>query len=183
MIDVKQVQQLLEALDCSPGAIDGIWGKNSQAAMDKALVEHGVKSSFDSLVESTLNATDNNVGNKTGTFWDTVKYFRREEFRCQCGGKYCNGFPAEPAEKLIRIADIVREKAGKPAHVTSGVRDIQHNANVGGVSGSRHTKGWAMDFYIEGMTSTQLDALVGAQPGVAYHYKVNDRVVHMDVVL
>lgn len=183
MINIKQVQQLLAALDCPPGAIDGIWGSKSQSALDKALVKYGVKSSFDSLVESTLDVTDNNVGHKTGTFWDTIKYFKRNEFKCQCGGRYCNGFPAEPVEKLLRIADNVREKAGKPAHVTSGVRDIQHNANVGGVSGSRHTKGWAMDFYIDGMTSTQLDALVGAQSGVAYHYKVNERVVHMDVIL
>lgn len=59
---------------------------------------------------------------KTGTFWDDIRYFTREEFRCQCGGKYCNGFPAEPAEETVRMADEIRRRAGVPLNVNSGVR-------------------------------------------------------------
>lgn len=169
---IMQIQKLLASVGCSPGSIDGIWGKQSQAALDKACEKYGIQSSFDSLIQQT----------QSGTFWDDIKYFTRSEFRCPC--HRCGGFPAEPAEKLVRIADKIREKAGKPAHVSSGVRCIAHNAELpNSATNSRHLNGWAMDFCVDGMTATQLDALVGAQSGVAYHYKIDGRYVHMDVIL
>ena len=88
---------------------------------------------------------ENSDAPKTGTFWDDIRYFTREEFRCQCGGKYCNGFPAEPAEETVRMADEIRRRAGVPLNVNSGVRCKRHNAEVGGVSNSLHTTGQAVD--------------------------------------
>ena len=71
----------------------------------------------------------------------------RAEFRCQCGGKYCNGFPTEPVEETVRLADEIRRRAGVPLNVNSGVRCKQHNAdpNVGGVWNSLHLTGQAID--------------------------------------
>lgn len=164
---------------------DGICGEQTS----KKLIQNVVDGKFRKNVANTTSETQKNVAvvpsanaGNTGTFWDNIKYFSREEFRCPCGK--CNGFPAEPVEKLVRIADAVRAKAGNRAHVSSGVRCVAHNNELPNASKtSRHLKGCAMDFCIDGMSSTQLDAIVGAQIGVAYHYKIDDRFVHMDVVL
>lgn len=88
---------------------------------------------------------------QTGTFWDEIQFFGREEFRCQCGGKYCNGFPAEPEETMVRVVDEIRRRAGVPITIVtsggSGVRCKQHNAEVGGVANSEHLYGRAADLH------------------------------------
>ena len=115
------------------------------------------------------------------SWWSEVKYFTREEFACKCGGKHCNGFPAEPKEKLVKAADKVRNYFGKPIRVTSGVRDPQHNANVGGVSNSRHLSGKAMDFSVEGFSSSMVLAYVQKLPEIRYAYAIDTKHVHMDI--
>jgi hypothetical protein len=96
-------------------------------------------------------ATDSNVGTKTGSFWDHSEFFAREEFRCQCEGKYCNGFPVEPEEELVRVCNEIRRRLGVPVTIVesggSGVRCAQHNANVGGVAYSNHLYGKAADLH------------------------------------
>ena len=97
----------------------------------------------DSIFETTTSVT--------GTFWDEIEYFTREEFRCQCGGKYCNGFPEEPEEDLLRTCDEIRRRLGVPISIVdaggSGVRCPQHNANVDGVADSNHLYGKAADLH------------------------------------
>lgn len=67
------------------------------------------------------------------------EYFSRKEFACKCG---C-GFDAVDTELLDVLTD-VREKFG-PVTITSGNRCPKHNAAVGGVHNSKHTKGIAAD--------------------------------------
>lgn len=45
----------------------------------------------------------------------------------------------------LDLLNKTRHKAGFPFHISSGVRSEAHNERVGGVSGSSHTKGWAVD--------------------------------------
>ena len=89
----------------------------------------------------------------SGTFWDEIEFFDREEFRCQCGGKYCNGFPAEPQEKMVRTVNEIRRRLGVPVQIVdaggSGVRCPRHNADVGGVANSNHLTGNAADLHSE----------------------------------
>lgn len=113
--------------------------------------------------------------------WKEVRYFTRDEFKCKCGGKHCDGFPAEPSKKLVTVADRVRGHFGKPMSVNSGVRCEIHNKAVGGVSGSRHKLGKAMDFRINGYNADEILAFVKAQPEIRYAYAINSRSVHMDV--
>ncbi|WP_299459075.1 peptidoglycan-binding domain-containing protein [uncultured Microscilla sp.] len=40
--DVKELQQALHDANFSPGAIDGIWGQNTQKAMESALGKYGI---------------------------------------------------------------------------------------------------------------------------------------------
>ena len=160
----KQKQLILCCFDLLPlNAVDGIWGKQSEAATRKlqrglGIEEDGVfgdgtrDAAFDRLAsgEPLEFAEDISVPG-TGTFWDEIEYFSREEFRCQCGGKYCNGFHVEPQEKMVRTVDEIRRRLGVPISIVdaggSGVRCPQHNANVGGVANSLHLTGNAADLH------------------------------------
>ena len=132
------------------GPLDGIWGPESQQAAERFLKDF-----------TGEDATDNNVGDKTdagaeestvtGTFWDDIEFFTRDEFKCQCGGRYCNGFPEEPQEELVRTVNEIRRRLGVPVSIVtaggSGVRCPQHNAAVGGVANSLHLTGNAADLH------------------------------------
>jgi uncharacterized protein YcbK (DUF882 family) len=100
---------------------------------------------------------------------------------CNCGGKYCDGFPVEPIPLLAKTADKVRGHFGSACIVSSGVRCVQHNKNVGGVTNSRHLTGRAMDFYIRGKTAAEVLSFVQSLPEVRYAYDIDGTFVHMDV--
>lgn len=153
-----QIQYLLAYLGYDPGDCDGALGKNTMEAVRRFQADFGLTADGDpgaatkkmliGAVAGTAAKVDKpaDAGQaQTGTFWDDIQYFTRAEFKCQCGGKYCNGFPAEPAEETVRMADEIRRRAGVALNVNSGVRCKRHNAEVGGVSNSLHTTGQAVD--------------------------------------
>lgn len=186
---ISDVQEVLKALVDKSIKVDGLAGPKTMDATVKyqklrGLPQTGIADAATLIMvqqdapEPEEVVTDKNV---SGTFWDEIKYFTREELKCKCGGRYCNGYPAEPQELLVRLAERAREHFGKPAHVTSCLRCRQHNANEGGVANSRHMYGKAMDLYIEGVTGNDLYSWFKKQPEVRYTYKVNDRVVHFDI--
>ncbi len=119
--------------------------------------------------------------NVTGTFWDEIEFFTREECKCKCGGRYCNGYPAEMKEQVMRIADAARRHFNSPADAISPLRCQQHNANSGGVANSQHMYGEAMDIRIRGVSSEKLYQFIIKQPGVRYAYKINSTNVHFDI--
>ena len=186
---ISDVQEVLKALVDKSIKVDGLAGPKTMAATiwyqkSKGITPDGIANA-ETLVAIQEDAPEPEpetaVSGSTGTFWDEIKYFTREELKCKCGGRYCNGYPAEPQELLVRLAERAREHFGKPAHVTSCLRCRQHNANEGGVANSRHMYGKAMDLWIEGVTASELYAFFKKQPEVRYTYKVNDRVVHFDI--
>ena len=166
---VKQQQCLLAYLGYYTGQIDGQWGIMSTAACrafqaDYGLTADGIcgamtqKMLIGAIAGTAVNAErpaeaeQEATGKpKTGTFWDDIRYFTREEFRCQCNGKYCNGFPVEPEEKMVRTVDEIRHRLGIPIGIVtsggSGVRCSKHNAEVGGVYNSEHLYGRAADLH------------------------------------
>lgn len=195
---ILQIQLLLTYLGYDPGDIDGVSGKNTIAAVKRFQADYGLTADGNpgaatqkmliGAVAGTAVKVDKPTSStegkdKTGTFWDEIKYFKRSEpyIACSCG--QCGGFPIEPKEKLMRLADVVREAAGKPMVPTSTVRCKKHNLEVGGVSNSRHLLGQAMDFQIPGMTANQILVIVRAQKDVAYTYAIDANTVHMDVIL
>lgn len=187
---VKQKQCLLCYLGYYNGKIDGIWGSLSAAATAAFQHDNELKadSVFGSLTEEKIlqvitnneTAAEDNAEDD-GSWWDSIEHFKRDEFKCKCGGKYCNGFPVEPQKELVQTADRVRKHFNAAAIVSSGVRCERHNANVGGVSRSRHKLGKAMDFCVAGITSAQLLEHVQQQPEIRYAYAIDSRYVHMDV--
>lgn len=152
-----QVQSLLLYLGYPVGALDGITGSQTRQAVMLFQTAEGLTADGDpgqetqtallaAVAAGRMYTTPAKVENaETGTFWDEIRYFRRAEFRCQCGGKYCNGFPAEPVEETVRMADEIRRRAGVPLKVNSGVRCTRHNSDVGGVWNSLHLTGQAID--------------------------------------
>ena len=184
---VKQKQCLLAYLGYYVGNIDGVWGTLSKTATRCFQQDHGLKADGvfgDSTAKAVLAAVAKNdvkETSQTGDFWDEIVYFDKSEFACHCGGKYCNGFPAEPKEKLIRVADKIRETLGSPATVSSGVRCQTHNSIVGGVGNSRHLTGRAMDFCVAGKSAAQLLAEVNKYPEIRYAYTIDSSFVHMDI--
>ena len=183
----KQKQNLLAYLGYYVGEIDGKFGQMSKTAAkafqkDYGLTPDGVVGADTEKALKHAVAYGMPAKKEPKNFWDDIKHFKRDEFKCRCGGKYCNGFPAEPSEKLLRLADKVREHFDAPAIVSSGIRCEKHNAKVGGVAGSRHKIGTAMDFSVRGMSASTVLAYVQAQSDTHYAYAIDSNYVHMDVV-
>ena len=113
-------------------------------------------------------------------WWDGIQYFSRKEFACKCG-RYCDGYPAQMQRGIVELADRARADLKGPGYISSGLRCSQHNANVGGVSNSRHLTGKAIDLRIEGKTARQTLAWAQKQPQVRYAYAIDANFVHMDI--
>lgn len=176
-----------------PIQCDGIWGPKSQAAMAEFQTRFGGIEVNGLVTEESSKALRHAVAYwydevevepeaASGNFWDDIQYFTREEFRCKCGGKYCNGFPAELKEQLVRIADQLRKNLGVPITIVSGLRCQQWNAICGGVENSQHMYGEAADIYAKGVSQSRVEAELDKIGGVRYHYAIKDSSnVHFDV--
>ena len=68
-----------------------------------------------------------------------MNYFTQKELSCKCCDKYFFD------EKTLEMLNEARKIAGIPFIITSGYRCEKHNKEVGGVVGSAHTKGLAVD--------------------------------------
>ena len=73
-----------------------------------------------------------------------TKNFKVSEFTCKCG---CGANNID--QKIIDMAQKIREEVKAPIRVNSGCRCEAHNSRVGGVKGSYHTKGLAADLSSE----------------------------------
>jgi hypothetical protein len=198
---VKQKQHLLAYLGYYDADVDGNWGplsKESCKSFQREFFQDESKADGICGAETEKALThavaygmpakqvdkDMNVPTKeaTGTFWDEIEFFDREEFRCKCGGKYCNGFPAEPKEAMVRIADQLRRNLGVPITVISGLRCSQWNALQGGVGNSQHMYGEAADIWANGKSQSVVEAELDRIGGVRYHYPIDGSSnVHFDI--
>ena len=71
-----------------------------------------------------------------------IKYFKPEEFQCRhCGEVIIDSQLIDTLEKL-------REYLGKPVVITSGYRCVKWNREIGGVKGSAHIRGYAVDIKV-----------------------------------
>lgn len=193
-----QRQHLLAYLGYYKLTVDGDWGSGSREACkafqrDRNLTVNGygdpeTDKALRYAVGNDLQKAepdydeDINVPDKTGTFWDEIEYFTRDEFKCKCGGKYCKGYPAEPDERMVRIADQLRKNLGVPITIISGLRCKTWNAIRDGVSNSQHMYGEAADIYAKGVSQSRVEAELDKIGGVRYHYPIkNSNNVHFDV--
>ena len=119
---IGEAQHLLAYLKYPPGDFDGLDGKNTQAAIrafqraenltqDGSVGPETAAQLLDAVYHGRFKSDESPAAivPKTGTFWDDIKYFTKSEpyIACSCGK--CGGWPAEPSEKLMRLADSIRE--------------------------------------------------------------------------
>ena len=141
MLSVRNRQSYLKALGFYDGEIDGIAGDKTKKAyaaiQDKYFTRKDDK--------------DGKYGKNTDKLLQNAyrvslycKNFRLEEFKCQCGGKYCTGYPEILDIKLLGNVQSTRDKYG-PTVISSGLRCSKHNSKVGGSLTSRHKRGKALD--------------------------------------
>lgn len=184
---IKQKQCLLTYLGYYTGSIDGLWGEKSRAAtesfqrdyllsVDGAFGDATAQKIREVVASGELPADRPQAG---ADWWKEIRYFTRKEFRCPC--PRCGGFPVEPEEDLVRLAERVREHFSAPVTISSGVRCPEHNREVGGVATSRHLRGKAMDFCVSGAAGAKVLSYVQSMGGARYAYAIDRNYVHMDV--
>ena len=81
--------------------------------------------------------------------------FRPEEFKCECGGRYCTGYPSYM--KRVELANLqsIRNHFKKPMTVTCGLRCKGYNRRLSGsIPNSLHLVGRACDFNMNGVTES-----------------------------
>ena len=95
--------------------------------------------------------------------------FEPEEFKCECGGKYCTGYPSYMKQVELQNLQSIRTHFGKPMVITSGLRCRTMNSkSVGSISSSKHLSGYAADFYMAGVT----DSLANRKKAIAWIKKL-----------
>ena len=137
MLDDKTVKEYLNELGYAsvksfqaavmyPKYVDGVYGPQTENALISAI----------------------NVKRNT-------KNFSVKEFRCECGGRYCCGYPSTLKVEMLRNIQAIRDHYGRPITVTCGLRDKTYNSKLGGsIQNSLHLSGQAVDFYQKGVTDT-----------------------------
>lgn len=187
-MNITQIQHLLAYHSLYKGTVDGLWGPVTEKATRDFQKAFGLEvdgivgvATEEALRHSVAYGLPETDGDTVESWWDEIEYFTREELRCKCGGRYCDGFPAEPQELAVRLADRARRHFGRPAHNVSFLRCSEWNRLQGGVANSQHMYGEAMDIRIDGVTADELLAWFQAQPEVRYAYKINGTNVHFDI--
>ncbi len=81
--------------------------------------------------------------------------FKPEEFKCECGGKYCTGYPSYMKQVELKNLQAIRNRYNRPMIVTCGLRCKTYNSKCNGsIQNSLHLIGRACDFYMAGVTDT-----------------------------
>ena len=141
LLSKKNRQSYLKYLGFYDGKADGIVGDKTKKA-------------YAALQDKYFTRKDDKDG-KYGKNTDKLlrnaynvalfcKNFRLEEFKCQCGGKYCTGYPEVLNPALLENVQKVRDQFGSTV-ISSGLRCSKHNSKVGGSLTSRHKSGKAVD--------------------------------------
>lgn len=199
---IKQRQCLLTFLGYDTGGVEGILGPKTRNAIEQCQEDLGIPSDgvwgpqtetavLEAVYTYDVDApvpepdTESGEGTELEQLFQGIRYWSPEEFRCRCGEyhkPYCNGFPVLPDRTLLELVDDLRHNAGRPGHRSSAIRCYQHNIDSNGVADSRHLRGKALDFFIEGMTGSQLLRAAQADPRTRYAYIIDGQWVHVDVL-
>lgn len=140
MLSVKNRQSYLKYLGFYDGKVDGIAGDKTKGAylalQKKYFAGDDIDGKYGKNTDKLLRSAYN-----VALF---CKNFRLEEFKCQCGGKYCTGYPAVLDHQLLANVQSIRDQFGSTV-ISSGLRCSKHNSKVGGSLLSRHKSGKAVD--------------------------------------
>lgn len=110
------------------------------------------------------------------------KNFTSREFRCGLGGP-CNCTTTLIDSKLVEYLQKIRDYFGAEVEITSGYRCPSYNRSVGGVTGSRHSKGQAADIVVKGVAPRRVAAYaeyIGVKGIGLYETAKDGHFVHID---
>ena len=163
MLSIKTRQKYLKNLGFYKGAIDGIVGAKTRKAYKDLQTKYFPKKYVDGIYG---NQTEFLVRNAERVRLYAPN-FDLTEFRCECGGKYCTGYPALLSIRMLKNLQSVRSEFGVTIN-TSGLRcETYNNSLIGSVRGSKHTKGKAVDIYI-----SKYSGLTGRKKVIDYYMKL-----------
>lgn len=156
--NARAVQQKL----CDAGMktdIDGIIGNDTVACLTRYQTAVGVTADGIMGVETyrkLFNDPSYGAAVTSQATGGISAHFNKTEFRCGCGGRYCNGYNGkEVSTSLLNILEKLRSYYGRPIVITSGIRCQKYNDSLrGSIKTSAHIQGKAADIYIRGITDS-----------------------------
>lgn len=191
---IARAQALLWYLDYYSGGIDGEWGEKSRTACKLFQRHHGLDDDGicgknteaalkKAVAEDDFCVNHSAPASEAPPWWAKIRYFTRGDTACPC--KRCGGYPVEATERLMLMADEIREHFNKPMIPSSVVRCQAHNDELSGsAKNSYHTTGNAMDFCIYGVGLSEmalyLESLKNSKR-IRYWYHMGNGWFHYDV--
>lgn len=156
--NARAIQQKL----CDAGMktdIDGIIGNDTVACLTRYQTAVGLTADGIMGVETykkLFNDPSYGAATTTRNTGGISAHFNKTEFRCGCGGRYCNGYNGkEVSTSLLNILEKLRSYYGRPIVITSGIRCQKYNDSLrGSIKTSAHIQGKAADIYIRGITDS-----------------------------
>ena len=106
-------------------------------------------------------------------------HFLMSEYACDCAG-YCDGWPVDMNPELLEKIEALRCTFDCPVIITSGVRCVARNEEVGGVSWAFHKRGCAADLYCPGVAVGDL-ALAAKELGMNVLPYYSQGYLHVEV--
>lgn len=141
MLSIKSRQTYLKSHGFYKGEITGIEDENTRAAYLALQKRYMRPQDCDSEYGPDTDKVLLNLARVT----KRCKNFELEDFKCDCGGRYCTGYPAYLSTQLLDNVQAVRKKYG-PTRISSGLRCKAYNASLrGSIPTSEHLSGNAAD--------------------------------------
>jgi len=106
---------------------------------------------------------------------DLTRHFSVSEVKCPCG---CGEISLNL--DLLKMLEVARTIAHIPFGINSWCRCEKHNKDVGGVDGSSHLKGLAVDIRAESVAKRRLIYNALKQAGFA-RFGIGRTIIHVDI--
>ena len=143
LLTIKTRQKYLKALGLYDGQLDGKEGPMLKESYKK------LQNKYFTREKDKDGLYGNNTDILLRNAYKVEAYTRNFdliEFKCNCGGRYCTGYPVILNTQLLKNAQSIRTKYG-PTTITSALRCQRYNDSIpGSIKNSYHVKGKAIDF-------------------------------------
>jgi hypothetical protein len=144
MLSIKQRQTYLKTLGFYTGMVDGKEGPLTKKAYLKLQKTYFIRKSD---IDGVYGKNTDILLRCAYNVWKYCKNFKLDEFKCECKGKYCTGYPKELDKNLLMYLQSIRSELKVATTITSGIRCQKYNDSLtGSIKDSKHTKGKAVDF-------------------------------------